>query len=404
MIRVGMCPAPKDSDWEREANPHVSRLIEAVASKEIVIVPLATQDLADPIKAVSELRLDAIHFHWATSAFDLKALEHFPVPIFLHRALREIPVFRRFYKMILPVLRSCGNALAGRKVVAEYRRSIDAWISRLEGCGVPILWQQHDLLSHSSKGRNDFRSELDAYLHARLYKACDLILVHELSCLAPVFAFYGSPKPYAMVPIGRLSDCPEVPRAEARRRLGLPEGATVFAYAGSTRPNRTPQRSFASFVELARGDCFLLVAGKNAGKYLKVRPLPRNVIIIDRFLSGDEMRDVFCASDFVINDAEEYLTSGVVRSAMSYGVPVIARMYGSTADMARGALIEIGPRGLTEAMGRAAGLSAAARASLASEARARDRERSWAAAGTALRAAYERAVADTGNSGKRDRR
>ena len=144
-----------------------------------------------------------------------------------------------------------------------------------------------------------------------------------------------------------------------------------------------------SFAESGLEGCFLLVASRNSAKYLKSSPSSERILVLDRFLSADEMRDVYCASDFVVNDAPEYLTSGVVRSAMSYGVPVIARDYGSTPDMARGAMVEIGPQGLTEAMRRAASLTEGERAALASAALARDGERSWAAAGKILREVYE---------------
>jgi glycosyltransferase involved in cell wall biosynthesis len=231
-------------------------------------------------------------------------------------------------------------------------------------------------------------------MHERLYEACDRVIIHEDSSFEAVQAYYGMKKPYAVMPIGPLSDQPGVDKGVARQRLGLPADGTVFAYIGTARPNRNPRKAVESFLRLGSGDSLIVVASKGSSAYLRGMPRNARVVSMDRFLSAMDMRDVYCAADFVINDAEEYLTSGVVRSAMSYAIPVIARAYGSTADMARGAMVEIGPEGLTAAMRRAEGMNPGERSALSAAALARDRERSWKAAGAALGKLYSELLAD----------
>ena len=190
--------------------PPVSRRCAARATK------VSTREMGNPGRTASDKSLDLFHLHWPSFAFDLDPLEHFPVPVPVHRALRRTPVLRRLYKSLLPALRKGADAFARDWIVASFEKEIDEWLGKVEACGIPLLWQQHDLLSHNNKVRRDFRSSVDAYLHHRLYAVCDRLIVHEASCLEPIFSHYGGPKPYSIVPIGRLSDRAAVPKAEAR--------------------------------------------------------------------------------------------------------------------------------------------------------------------------------------------
>ena len=116
----------------------------------------------------------------------------------------------------------------------------------------------------------------------------------------------------------------------------------------------------------------------------------RSVLVFDGFLSGDLVRDVYCASDFVLNDAAEYLTSAVVRTAMEYARPVIARETGCTRDMARGAAVWIDRHGgLAEAIAQALALPSEQYARLSESAAARNRERQWDGTAGVLSDLYE---------------
>ena len=103
------------------------------------------------------------------------------------------------------------------------------------------------------------------------------------------------------------------------------------------------------------------------------------------FVAPSLLRDIFCAADFVINDAERYLTSAVIRTAMSYSRPVLVRPFGSAIDMARGASIHIGDGQLAvrHAFAEASSASLERREALAAEAALRNAERSWRDAGNA---------------------
>jgi hypothetical protein len=102
-----------------------------------------------------------------------------------------------------------------------------------------------------------------------------------------------------------------------------------------------------------------------------------------------------CACDFVTNDAYRYLGSAIIRVALGYGVPVIARSFGCTANMAAGALIEIDKkRGeLDRALEIALKLTVEGHAEMAREATKPDQERPWKACARGCVDVYKGAIA-----------
>jgi hypothetical protein len=389
MIRIGMCPAPKGTAWELQGNPHIYRLIESIEKAGACVVPLSREQLSDPRGAVEKYGLDALHLHWAPLVFDLSYLDYAPLSEALSDLLLHSGLPKKLLKGLGPPMCKLADLTMRDRIVRGAKRRIDAWIGELAAAKVPILWQQHDLLSHNFRGESNFKALADQYLHRRLFESCSTIVVHEESCLPFIFAFYGAKKPFVHAPIGRLSETPAVPRDDARKSLGLSLDARIFCYLGSSRRNRNPLAVVDAFQSAKPKNSLLLIASRNCRKYLGRFRESEGIMVIDRFFSPEEMRDLYCASDFIVNDAKEYLTSGVVRSAIGYGVPVIAYAYGSTIDMARGAVVEIGDEGLEAALTRAVGLSVEELDGMRVQARVRDGERRWDEGAVSLVAAYE---------------
>ena len=72
---------------------------------------------------------------------------------------------------------------------------------------------------------------------------------------------------------------------------------------------------------------------------MSVGDIKTGSLVLNSSLPDATFRDILCVSDFVINYGWGYLTLGSVRVAISYGVPVITYLHGTSLDMACDAVI-----------------------------------------------------------------
>ena len=103
------------------------------------------------------------------------------------------------------------------------------------------------------------------------------------------------------------------------------------------------------------------------------------------------VRDLFCVSDFVINDSKKYLNSGVLREALSYGKPILTYSYGAVVDMAIGSMIDLYKYDSLKHLVRyLTHMDDSTYQSLSNHAIARDSERSWDVSSQFLNEEYKR--------------
>ncbi len=97
--------------------------------------------------------------------------------------------------------------------------------------------------------------------------------------------------------------------SDARRRLGLPEDARVITHARGLRIHDRPEISLPAILEILedsdRYHALVLTLGHEpparvAGALQELRDHPR-CVVVDRFLSKAEVRDVWSASDVVVS-------------------------------------------------------------------------------------------------------
>lgn len=101
-------------------------------------------------------------------------------------------------------------------------------------------------------------------------------------------------------------------------------------------------------------------------------------------VSDRTLRDLMCAADYVVEN-ERRLTSGMLRTAMSYSTPVVAHKYGSAPDMCAGAAVFVEDAGSPEsAIEQALGLEESEYEGMVAQANARNRGRSWKTAETRI--------------------
>ncbi len=387
--RVGMYPAFSFQDkWQREGNPLLKFLTEAINRRGWEVVPIELDELLMPARLV-EKNLAVLHLHWpdaiAHSLVVLKPFHFFAGP----------PVMNRFLQRLEIGLKT-RRSFPASWFAGEPNRVIQDWLVSLQSTKIPLVWEVHDLVTHSAVSGNAFWAASEA-LFRGIYALAQSLILHENSCWEPVFQFYGTKKPFGVAPLGdyALVHGPARPQAESRSSLGIPTDGRVLAYIGTARKNRNPARISRWFTKLAGPNDTLLIAGQGTARYVRTVRDSR-FRVFNGLVPTEKIRDIACAADFVINDAPRYLTSAVIRMAMSYGRPVIAYSYGSTLDMARGAAVFIdeGDNGLASAITKALRMDNSNYRQLAEAALQRNAERSWDQAGAGCVDTYNRILAE----------
>ncbi|MBN1866973.1 glycosyltransferase [Candidatus Sumerlaeota bacterium] len=382
--RIGMLPNPFASDeWSRKGNPVLPYLAESIQSHGWEVVAVDREEVLHPERLV-ERDLRIVHLHWPTAIFNPHSREflRFSIP----------PVVWRFVppRLFWPLWAFEDRFIDFGRVRAE----IEGWARRFRDSGIALVWELHDLGSHHLTRVSKVR-EADALLHRTVFDLACGVVFHEESCAAPVFEEYGGEKPYAVARLGDYRPVygAEVAPSEARQRLGIRGKGTVFAFVGTPRPNRNPALLCDAFLRVAGPEDSLVLAGNTIDRYVSGGSRdPRIRLFTGRSQPADRIRDVFCAADFAVNHAKRYLTSAVVRAALSYGTPLISYPFGSTIDMARDAFVPIEDteNGLDDALRRALAMPPDGRAALVVAARQRNAERQWQNMGVDCVALYEK--------------
>lgn len=131
-----------------------------------------------------------------------------------------------------------------------------------------------------------------------------------------------------------------VPRAEARRRLGLPEEAPVLLFFGFVRRYKGLDVLLEALpaVRARLPEVHLLVAGEcyeDPAVYRRQAErlgVAEAVHFGDRYLPDDEVALVFGAADVVVQPYRSATQSGVAAMAFGFGVPVITTTVGGLAE------------------------------------------------------------------------
>jgi len=154
----------------------------------------------------------------------------------------------------------------------------------------------------------------------------------------------------AVVPHGHyIGSYPNtVSRAEARARLGIPDGAFVFLMLGLLRPYKGLEELLPAFRSITDPDALLLVAGKagDADYMSRLSGLaagdPR-IWLRPGFVATEDVQVHMNAADVCVLPYRQITTSGAAVLAFSFGRPVVAPRLGafsSLVDQSRGVLYD----------------------------------------------------------------
>lgn len=222
---------------------------------------------------------------------------------------------------------------------------------------VPVVWTIHNLAPHESRHRRLERAgfRLTARLASRLH-------VHSRSAGARVVATLGlrDGSKLLVAPHGHYIDAyrPAIPRAAARRELGVPVDASLYVVFGVVRGYKRIPEALDAFAALDQPKARLIVAGKVADPSLGQRIEaaaerdPRVQLRLG-FVPDDEVNLLLGAADAAILNYEEVFSSGAMLAALSAGTPVVAPAGGTAEEVARPPASELfEPGGLLKALRR----------------------------------------------------
>jgi glycosyltransferase involved in cell wall biosynthesis len=202
---------------------------------------------------------------------------------------------------------------------APLNRRLDAFLLRRLTRRVPIVWTAHDVLPFE-------RSERDPEWFASIYRTVDRVVVHTAVAADAVRSLAGVDPVVIAHPVA--DDLVRVSRAEARRRLGLPESGRVLAALGFIRPYKGYGLLADVWERLGDAAPTLLVMGELMADEERstIDRLERGGHVALRlgYASDEEMQLAIAASDALLLPYEDASESGLLHLSRALGVPVIA--------------------------------------------------------------------------------
>ena len=212
---------------------------------------------------------------------------------------------------------------------------IDIWLVKL--LGVRVVWTIHNLVSHESQF-----SRLELWVHRRLAKYCDRIIVHYKDAKAEVATLYKVKEwKISVIPHGHYREAysPSIDKLAAREQLGLSVNDTVYLSFGMLRPYKGIENLLQTWQseQLYNQAATLMIAGKpmNATYGQSIADMvyrSSKVVLHDRYIDDADVAVYFSAADVVVLPFNNVSTSGSLLLAMSYSKPIVTPSLGSVKE------------------------------------------------------------------------
>lgn len=219
------------------------------------------------------------------------------------------------------------------KLVYALKFLTDIWLVKLSG--VRIVWTVHNIVSHESRFPG-----LECWIHQRLAKSCDHIIVHHKNACEQVLYHYRADyKKVSIIPHGhyRAAYGRAIDQITARQQLGLPLNGNLYLTFGMLRPYKGIESLLQAWQAVQFHQSTLLIAGQPRdeayGQTLSTAVSEiNNVALHDRFIKDEDISAYFSAADVVILPFQQVSTSGSLLLAMSYNTPAIVPCLGGIAE------------------------------------------------------------------------
>ncbi|KZY41209.1 hypothetical protein A3731_12260 [Roseovarius sp. HI0049] len=228
---------------------------------------------------------------------------------------------------------------------ATARQVAESFAARLEtfvAGGGRLAWTVHNTVSHDTAF-----PEVEADLSARIARLAHVLHLHSEASVTEVERHFPLPKDKLRIsPHGNyIGSYPNyIPRAAARRALGIAPDDDVILFTGQMRPYKGVEQLILAFRDLLakRPNTLLVLAGQQSfDPLLGINPplgedeLAR-IRVADRFLDNAELQLFFNAADAAVYPYRNILTSGSMLLALSFGTPVVIPSVGHTREVLAG--------------------------------------------------------------------
>lgn len=219
----------------------------------------------------------------------------------------------------------------------------------LRGFGINVAITVHDVLPH-------YPGPFSRWTFPFFYRSGSKLITHS-EAAKQALQTMGVRRPTLVVPHGiyDLFKLTDLSKDEARRMLGLPDDTHVCLFFGhlETRKGLQVLIDAAERLQGNGGHHFVIAGGRDAndgsdayrGALARAARLA-NVTLLDHRIPFEEVERFFVAADAVALPYLEGTTSGVLKLALAFGVPVVATPVGDFPEQVpQGAGVFIEPGG-----------------------------------------------------------
>lgn len=221
------------------------------------------------------------------------------------------------------------------KLIYSVKFLIDIVLVKLSG--VRIVWTVHNLVSHEAQF-----PRLERFVHRRLVRLCDRIIVHHQQAKADIISLYqAKPEKISVIPHGHYRGAygPAIDKVRARQQLGLSLEGKIYLTLGMLRPYKGIENLLSLWQsrQLCAKQATLLIAGKPMDDAYE-QTISEAVSQVDGaifhpgYVADADIPTYFSAADILILPFKNVSTSGSLLLAMSYAKPAIAPRLGGVPE------------------------------------------------------------------------
>jgi len=204
-----------------------------------------------------------------------------------------------------------------------------------KGIGLKIVWEMHNIVSHSGKEKDLVNSQW-------FYDKADAIIFHSQDDVFRTKDILKKneteDKKYIVIPHGNFNKSYEnrISKKDARITLGIPDQDRVILCFGFIRKNR----GYEYLLEAVKGrpNTTIVIAGKLQDKDVYKKLLDYKKIIptlklFAQWIPDNEIQLYFNACDIVVLPYSDITTSGVIPLAYAFSRPVVTSAIGGIKDI-----------------------------------------------------------------------
>lgn len=207
--------------------------------------------------------------------------------------------------------------------------------------GGKLVWTVHNKMPHDSRYK-----KLNYKIRSLMAKRADLLHVHCNTAIGEIGDFFNQPKtkfrviPHPEYPVTSIPREKAIQKLNIKHDLDLKISDQIFLMFGNISSYKQIDEAGYMFKELPDYKKLVIVGPVKKGQlsyYQKIKELAsknNNIKLIPNFIPEEDVPLYHCASDCIVFNYRQILTSGGVALAESYGRSIIAPRLGCLSELA----------------------------------------------------------------------